>query len=325
MVGMLVATHPKASELGETLFGFKNLFLTAFFLNIWLSGLPTLSGFIIALALVLAMPLKVVLFFVLLTWFRLRARTSMLASLGLASYSEFGLIVGSICAARGWIGEAWLVILATALSLTFVVAAPANAFASAIYARWSKRLNRFERETVVPEKEPIDTGPAQIAVIGMGGVGTAAYDEIRRRYGKTVIGIDFCADVIEDHRKRGRNVVYGDADDSDFWERIEPSRSDVCLVMLALPDVKTSVYAVRQMKEKGYRGRIIASIRYQDEINILEKAGIDAAYVIYEEAGVGFANYAYQHLDLSPPRNPDMTQSNGANRQKAGKFSGFLS
>jgi glutathione-regulated potassium-efflux system ancillary protein KefC len=305
VLGMLVAPNHKATEMGEKLLSFKNLFLTAFFLNIGLSGLPTFVGLGIALILAFAMPLKVVLFFILLTAFRLPTRHAMLTSMGLANYSEFGLIVGSVCASQGWLDAQWLVILAIALSLTFVAAAPANAFSSAIYTRWVGSLVRTQR--VALEMEPIEIRTAHIVIIGMGGIVTAAYDELLRNYREVPVGVDFCSDVVEDHRKHGRNVVEGDADDSSFWDRIGLSHRNVDLVMLALPDLKTSVFAVSQMREKGYLGRIIASMQYQDEIDRLRKAGVDAGYAIYKEAGIGFANYASQYLDISLFRNPDMS------------------
>lgn len=311
VLGMLVAANPKATELGEKLFSFKNFFLIAFFLNIGLSGLPTFGGLAIALILAFAMPLKVALFFVLLTALRLPTRHAMLTSLGLANYSEFGLIVASVCASQGWLDAQWLVILAIALSLTFVAAAPVNAFSSSIYTRLVGSIVQTQRVTEASKIEPIDIGTAHIVIIGMGGIGTAAYDELLRTYGEVPVGVDFCSDVVEDHRKQGRNVVDGDADDSGFWDRIGLSHGNVDLVMLALPDLKTNVFAVGQMREKGYRGRIIASMQYQDEIDKLKKAGIDAGYVIYKEAGVGFANYASQYLNFSQPTNVDTPQPIG--------------
>jgi hypothetical protein len=131
----------------------------------------------------------------------------------------------------------------------------------------------------------------------MGGVGTSAFDEMRRRYGDVVIGLDFCAETVEQHQKLGRNVVYGDAEDSDFWERVEPASSRVNLVMLALPDPKAGIFAIRQMAQRGYQGQITASVRYEDEIPILKEEGINAAYSLYEEAGVGFADHVCDHMD----------------------------
>jgi hypothetical protein len=92
-------------------------------------------------------------------------------------------------------------------------------------------------------------------------------------------------------------VVYGDAEDSDFWERVEPSSSKVELVMLALPDPKTSIFAIRQMQQRGYKGQITASVHYEDEVPILKEEGIHAAYSLYEEAGVGFADHVCAHMD----------------------------
>jgi hypothetical protein len=237
------------------------------------------------------------LFFGILTRFKLRARTSMLASLSLANYSEFGLIVGSIGVATGWISGDWLVIIAIALSITFILAAPLNSAAHSIYARISVRLKCFETAERLPEDKPIETGDADVVIIGMGRVGTSAYDEMRRRWGDVVIGLDFGAETVEKHRKLGRNVVYGDAEDSDFWERVEPAKSRVILVMLALPDPKTSIFAIRQMAQRGYQGQITASVRYEDEIPILKEEGINAAYSLYEEAGVGFADHVCAHMD----------------------------
>jgi predicted Kef-type K+ transport protein len=295
--GMLLANHPKARELANRLLGFKDLFLVGFFLNIGISGSLTPAGLVIALLLALAMPFKAALFFGILTRFKLRARTSMLASLSLANYSEFGLIVGSIGVASGWMSSDWLVIIAIALSITFILAAPLNSGAHSIYARISGRMKLFETSERLPEDRPIETGDAEVVIIGMGGVGTSAYDEMRRRYGDVVIGLDFNAGIVEQHRKLGRNVVYGDAEDSDFWERVEPSKSRFNLVMLALPEPKASIFAIRQMVERGYQGQVTASVRYEDEIRILKEEGIHAAYSLYEEAGVGFADHVCAHMD----------------------------
>ncbi len=295
--GMLLASHPKASELAGHLLSFKNLFLVGFFLNIGISGAPTLAGLGLALCLALAVPFKTILFFAVLTRFRMRARTAMLSSFSLSNYSEFGLIVGSIGVSNGWISSAWLIYIALALSLSFVMAAPLNASAHSIYERLSGFLKRFERTERLPGDERIDAEGLEIAVLGMGGVGTAAYDEMRARHGDVVLGIDFGNDAVALHRRLGRRVVFGDANDSDFWARFDPANTSIELVMLALPDPEISVFTIRQLQRRGYQGQIAASVRYEDEKRILREAGIDAAYSLYEEAGVGFANHVCDHMD----------------------------
>ena len=99
IMGVLISTHPKANEMAKSMLGFKDLFLVGFFLTIGMSGQLSLEVLIIGLLLVPFIFIKSALFFTLMTRFNLRSRTSLLATLNLTNYSEFGLIVVAIGAA----------------------------------------------------------------------------------------------------------------------------------------------------------------------------------------------------------------------------------
>jgi glutathione-regulated potassium-efflux system ancillary protein KefC len=291
ILGILLAGHPKAAELYRSLFGIKDLFLVGFFLTIGLYGTPGLDAILLSLVLVAAMALKVVLFFFLLTRFRLRARTSLLGSLSLANYSEFGLIVGAIAVSNQWLSGEWLVVIAVSLSLTFVLAAPLNNAAHSLYAHHEAFLKRFQTRERLPDDQPIDSGDAEIVIFGMGRVGAGAYDRLREQFGTTVLGLDADAGLVEEQRQLGRNVILGDATDPDFWERARTQPEKVRLVLLAMPSHKENLYAAHQLLESGFRGQIAATARYPDEITALEAAGVHAAFNIYAEAGAGFADH----------------------------------
>jgi len=299
-IGILLAPHAKAPELAKHLLGFKDFFLIGFFLTIGLAGIPTLATFKTALLLVAVMPFKVVLFFLLLTRFKLRARTAVLTSLSLANYSEFGLLVGAIAAGKGWIGNEWLMITAIALSLTFVIAAPLNTRGNDLYQRLARWLKRFETETRHPTDAPIDPGDAQIAVFGMGRLGTYAYDALAERYGGVIIGIDFDHETVKRHQATGRNVIFGDPTDPDFWTRT-PSDRQLRLTLLAMPKHTANLSAARQVRAKGFTERVAATALFDDEIQDLEKAGVDAAFNLYNEAGLGFAAHAGDLLEKRRP------------------------
>ena len=98
VIGALLADHPKAKELADTLWPLKEVFLVGFFLQIGISGLPDLQTVGYALLLNLLLPGKAILFFFIMLRLGLRARSSFLASLSLATYSEFGLIVANLAA-----------------------------------------------------------------------------------------------------------------------------------------------------------------------------------------------------------------------------------
>ena len=293
VLGVLVAGHPKTGEMSNILLSFKDLFLVGFFLSIGLSGAPSLKAFSIAGILTLAVALKVMLFFFLFTRFKLRARTSLMASFSLANYSEFGLLVASIGVRNGWLGNEWLTIIAIALSISFILASPLNTAAHSIFDRWADRLRAFQSKTRHPEDQPIDPGDAEIAVFGMGRVGTAAYDEMRNRYGDLVIGIDFDADIVENHHAAGRHVILGDATDIDFWTRAKMGgQGQLRLVMLAMPNHSANMRAIEELKSRDFNGSIAATAQFDDELEELKEAGVHAAFNFYAEAGFGFAEHA---------------------------------
>ena len=304
-LGVLLAPHAKSKELADHLLGFKDFYLIAFFLKIGLSGIPTLASVGVAFLFVAVMPIKVALFFVLLTRFKLRARTATLASLSLANYSEFGLIVEAIAVENGWINEEWLMITAIALSLTFVIAAPLNTHANAIYKRFAVFLKRFETKTRHPTDAPIESGEAELVIFGMGRLGTSAYDGMTERHGNVVIGLDFDHEIVRGHQIAGRNVIFGDPTDPDFWARARPS-GEVRLAMLAMPNQTANLSAIRQLRSKGFTGLIATTAKYDDEIPDLENAGADAAFNFYNEAGLGFADHSDELLEkrLLKPHRP---------------------
>jgi predicted Kef-type K+ transport protein len=298
VLGILVAGHPKTGEMSNILLSFKDLFLVGFFLSIGLSGAPSLPAFGIAAVLALAVALKILLFFFLFTRFKLRARTSLMAAFNLANYSEFGLLVASIGVRNGWIGNEWLTIIAIALSISFVVASPLNTGAHSIFDRRAEKLRRFQSKERHPDDQPINPGQAEIAIFGMGRVGTAAYDEMRAKHGDLVIGIDFDADIVNQHRAAGRNVILGDATDIDFWARAQmggPTR--LRLVVLAMPNHTANMRAVEELKSRKFKGMITATAQFDDEVEELKQAGVHAAFNLYAEAGFGFAEHACRILE----------------------------
>ncbi|MBE9567161.1 MAG: cation:proton antiporter, partial [Proteobacteria bacterium] len=289
LVGVLLSGNKGSEKLAKSLLAFKEIFLVAFFLSIGFNGAPTLAAFGIAVVLAVLMVGKSVLFYHLLTFFKLRARTSFLSSLALSNYSEFGLIVGAIGVSNGWMNNEWLVIIAIALSITFVVSSLANNRAHALYARYEQNLCRAERPERLSYDRPIDAGDAQILIFGMGRVGTGVYDTMQERYGDNLIGIDISAAIIQKHEEQGRNVIVGDATDFDFWERLRPGA--VKMILLEMPNLKEQIAAIEMIKRTGYKVIIAAAVKYSDGIQPLKDAGVDIVFDVYAEAGSGFANH----------------------------------
>ncbi len=290
IMGVLISTHPKAREMSKSMLGFKDLFLVGFFLSIGMSGHLSLEALIIGILLVPFIFIKSALFFTLLTQFKLRARTSLLATLNLTNYSEFGLIVTAIGVNSGWLDAEWLVIIAIALSISFVIASPLNDFDDKIYSQYRKIWLKFQGSHRLPDDRLLDTLGATIAIFGMGRVGSGAYKKIHKLHGDTVIGIDFDIENVKRHQQLEHNVLHGDPSDADFWEKIDQNHR-INLVMLALPNLQANLDALSQLRESSFTGRSAAIAKFPDEISILRKAGATAVFNIYTEAGSGFADH----------------------------------
>jgi len=297
-IGAVIAGHPRSDELATTLLSFKELFLVAFFLSIGLAGLPTGEIFFTGLVLLLLVPLKITLFFWLFTRFRLRATTANRSSLVLANYSEFGLIVAAIAVSVGWLPTEWMLVDAVALSLSFVFASVISANTNQIFSRLRKFLESFEHPQRLSEDAIIDLGHTRMIIFGMGRVGTGVYDAMNKLMPGSVLGVDYDNLVIEKHRKRGRNVVTGNAANPEFWDRVNMSHK-VEYAMLVMPDHNAQVAAIKQTRKHGFKGKIAASAKYPDELEKLKELGVDAAFNIYAEVGAGFASLASSKFGLA--------------------------
>ena len=290
VVGVLIAHHPKSSELSKTMLSFKNLFLVGFFLSVGMAGNLTITAAVIAIALVPFVFVKSILFFFLLNRFQMRSRNSLLTSLSLNNFSEFGLIVAAIGVSNNWLDPQWLVVMSIALSLSFLVAAPFTRRDESLYRRYRNFWLRFQSVARLPEDHSIDTHHATIAIFGMGRVGTGAYDRMQQRHGNTVVGIDFDAEQVKYHLEQGRNVLRSTPSDADFWEQLR-GQDRFKLVMLALPNLEANLSALEQLSVIQFAGRISAAARYPDENDVLLEAGADSVFNIYAEAGTGFADH----------------------------------
>ncbi|MBV1916415.1 MAG: cation:proton antiporter [Pseudomonadales bacterium] len=299
VVGMLLSSDSKAVELSKSLLGFKDIFLIAFFLSIGFTALPTFDMWVAALIMVVALPLKTGLLFLWLTRLKLRSRSSFLAALGLSNYSEFGLIVCAAGVTHGIFAEEWLVIMALAVALSFVFSSIINISAHSMYARWCELIKRFEHSDRLLEDQYTQPTGATVLVIGMGRVGTAAYDtlcgEVCDDLRKGVYGVDVDKTRVTSHLDAGRNVILADAEDPDFWSHIK--LDTVELVLLAMPAHLDILEAVKLLKQVKFQGKTAGIARHQDEMAKLLAAGIDETFNYYTEVGVGFAEQSLRLIE----------------------------
>jgi hypothetical protein len=291
LIGVLLAGEQKAKELARNLLYFKDLFLVGFFLSIGLGGWPSPKLMLFATVIGALALLKPLLYFPLFTRFHVAPRTALLASNSLANYSEFGLIVIAVAVTEGWVGAEWSAVLSIAIAVSFVIASPLNRLSHTLYGKHRARLLQYESPKVRAARPELRN--VRVLVLGMGNIGTGAYEAIARSYGEQVVGVDENDRKLEHHRSMHRRVAAGDASDPDFWQRIDLHELE--LVMLALTNHQENMLVVRLLEQMGYRGRIAAVVRFAEEAEALEAQGI-SAFNLYAQAGEGFAAHAAHGL-----------------------------
>lgn len=293
LLGIMLSSHKRAIELSNSIWSLKEILLVGFFLQIGLLGQPNFEIVQQALLINALLPIKAVLFFFILILFRLRARSSFLASLTLATYSEFGLIVANMGVRQGWFSSEWMVLLAVAVAISFAVSAPLNRYAHEIYEWLEQFINRFETSKRHPDDEPINIGNSHIIVMGMGRIGTGAYDLLCKQQHR-VIGLDSDPIKVELHRKQGRRVMYADAEDPGFWTNL--NLEGVHTILLAMPEFTAKILATQQLRKQGFKGSISTTIVYNEELEQLKSAGADHIYNYYEGLGSSFAQSTLEHV-----------------------------
>lgn len=288
--GVILAQHPKAGELAKALLSLKDLFLVGFFLSIGMAVMPALETFSIAMILLLLVPLKILLFYLLFVRFRMRTRPATFASLSLANFSEFGLIVCAIAVGNQWLAEEWLAVIAIAVVLSFIVASPLNVYNNVICQRLCHWLHRIEHHQRLPEDEPLHLGKARVLICGMGRIGSGAYLYLQETGGaESVAGVDFDEDKVSRHQQYGRTVIHGDSSNPDFWQRIANHEKQLETILLCMPNHQANLKTAKAARTWGFKGQLSAVIKYPEEADQLHKVGVDSTFNIYAEIGSGFA------------------------------------
>lgn len=302
VMGLLFASHPRSTELSKSLFSVKELFLVAFFVVIGLQAIPTWADLLMAVILcVILLPFNFLSFYLMGRLFGLRNRTSIRTSLALSNFSEFALIVVAVGVGNGVFDDNWLTVTALAVAMGMIVSSLANAYSLQIVARLDEVLPAENEDRLRALDRPIDTGAAEVVVLGMGRIGRGAYERLVDRGGLAVIGVDNDHLVVEGLKAEKFNVMEGDATDHEFWHRlVVGGKARTVILAMAIHDSNT--FALEQLRIAGFDGTIAAVVQRQDQAAHLTRAGVHTVVNIYGGAGAEVADAAMQ---LTPKRRPE--------------------
>jgi len=284
VMGMVLASHPGAEQLSRSLFTLKELLLIGFFVNIGFTGLPDVQNVVVGLLLLGLLPFQGLGYWLLLWAQGLRHRTSLLASLLLCNYSEFGLIVVAKGYEAGWLHADWLVTITIAVAASFVTSAIANPRSTSALSQFASRLRSRPPEKLHRHDRPIPIGDSTALVLGMGRVGRATYEQLFGEHGMKVLGVEHDPDRVAVLLHDGIEVIEGDATDTDFWDRV--IRNGVIeIIVLAMPSQLANIDALKELRARKFTGTVAAVALYLDDVEELHDLGINAVVHMYGGAG----------------------------------------
>ncbi|MDG1066200.1 MAG: cation:proton antiporter [Luminiphilus sp.] len=287
LMGAMLAGEQKTKALAANLIQLKDLFLVGFFLSIGLGGWPPALLVGVAVALGLISVAKPLLYFFLMTRLHTTPRSAVLASSSLSNHSEFGLIVISVAAGLGWVAPVWSSTLSIALAISFLLAAPMSKASHGFYRKHRDQLLGHRSVQLLDTYERTDN--INTVILGMGRVGTGAYEALAPRLGEAVLGIEASVDKVAHHQQEQRRVICADASDPDFWVRV--NLKEVELIMLALTNHPENILVAELIRSMGYSGDIASVVHHEEHSAQLHSLGI-SAFNLYAQAGAGFAAHA---------------------------------
>ena len=97
------------------------------------------------------------------------------------------------------------------------------------------------------------------------------------------MGIDSDPARIREKLETGRRVLYGDANDPELWTGLDLSR--VNGVMVALNNASAEINATQKLREEGFEGFIAALLRYSENKEALQEAGVSVSFLPLAQAG----------------------------------------
>ncbi len=304
VVGFMLAGTAKSAELSRAMDGFKDLFLVGFFVSIGLDVPLSVVSFVLGFMFLLAIPVKAAGFLLLFSAARLRARTAWQATLDLATFSEFGLIVVAAAVESALLPDSILTSVAVAVALSLVVAAPFAAQGDALYTRFREPLRRLQRAERLEGDEDLHVQPVDVVLFGLGRLGSAALEAVELEFPDRVLGVDVSPRTVAAMREQGHNVVLGDATDPEFWSRTEDLVHRLDWVLLTMASHEANLAAVERLRARGFTGRIVATSRYPDQAVELRQLGVGLVFDVYAEAGSGFASDLHRRFEQERDDSP---------------------
>ncbi len=287
LAGISLAGTPYRDAIGSRLTSLRDFLLLFFFISLGSQLEITAFRGQIVPALVLSVFVLVgnpLIVLVIMGRMGYRKRTGFLAGLTVAQISEFSLILAALGLSLGHIASDTLGLITVVGLVTIGLSTYMIIYSYPLYRRLSPLLGIFQRKDPFRESEsdvPTGEGEVDVILFGLGNYGGRIAEELQRR-GKRVIGVDFDPEVLRAECRLGLCTRFGDLEDPDIFENLPLDRARWVVNTVRLP--RLNLRLIERLKELGYRGKVAAAARNDEEAEAFTRAGADRVLQPYREA-----------------------------------------
>lgn len=305
LAGISLASTGYRDAIGARLTSLRDFLLLFFFIDLgarldWSTvGAQVLPSIWLSLFVLIGNPLIVL---IIMGFMGYRRRTGFLAGLTVAQISEFSLIVAALGLSIGHISRETMGLITLVGVVTIFASTYMILYSGRLYNMLAGPLKLFERRN--PHREAaIDSLHAvpsvDVILVGLGnyGSGLAAYLVQRN---KTIIGVDFDPNVLEDWRARGISVLYGDIADPEIHEQLPFGQSR--WVVSTIRSREMNLALLQRLKGMAYPGKVALTAVSEEEADCFEEAGAHVTFRPFADAAEQAADALTHAMDVLPEK-----------------------
>lgn len=285
VAGMLLGESPFSTQIRADIGSMRIIMVTLFFASVGMQAKPmwfVMHLHWIALVSVIVLILKTGIIYGVARFFSLDNRQALATGITLSQIGEFSFVLAATARSGGLLKADIVDLIISVIIVLMLVTPYLIANADAIAERLLALIHRKRSLAAGPfqsvEEEPLN----RVLVVGLGPAGRQVVQTLVTQHLEPVI-IDVNPKNREYARQQGLHLYLGDAGHEDIL--IHAGLTDVCMVVVTIPDPHAAVRIVEMIRRLKPHVPIAVRCRYNRHVANLEGAGADI--VVDEEISIG--------------------------------------
>lgn len=283
LAGVALASSPYHLQIQGKIKPLRDFFLTLFFVYLGLqANISDLVKFwpVIVIFTVLAVAVKPVIYMFVLGLFGFRKHTIFKTGISLSQISEFSLVLLLVGLKAGHASEESISVMAGVAVCSIIISSILITDSKPLYQKLKRFIGLFEHRSrvhVLDSKFEAELA-GHVVVIGAHQVGAPVVNYLHRQK-IPVIVLDFNPHIVEEYRRRGVNIVYGDAGDPEILDGLQLKKAK--LVISTANDFTDNEMIILETKKN--KSDAVVVVRATDKEHAQKLMEMGADYVILPE------------------------------------------